>query len=101
MGAEEIIQWVAIGMSLMGSSIIIALKILGNKRNSKKEADVPESDNPGPQLIPGKEQECIERGKQLTKLETEMGNLDENFKGFEKKNREDHLEIFRLLRNRK
>jgi|GEM_PF-5176656 len=101
MGAEEIIQWVAIGMSLMGSSIIIALKILGNKRNNKRMvADAPEPDNPGVQLIPGKEEKCIEHGKALTELETEMKNLDEDFKKLEKNNREDHNKIFDKL-NRK
>lgn len=100
MGAEEIIQWIAIGASLMGSATLLALKIL-DRRNSKKEAGTPVPGNPGSQLVPGKEQECIDRGKQLTKLESDLGNLGENFKCFEKKNREDHQEIFRLLRNRK
>lgn len=100
MPTTDAIQWICIGASLLGSATLLALKIL-DRKNSKRRVDVPASENPGIQLIPGKEQECIDRGKQLTKLESDLGNLSGNFKGLEKKNREDHLEIFRLLRNRK
>ena len=96
MGAEEIVQWIAIGASLMGSATLLALKIL-DRRNSKKKADAPEPDNPGVQLVPGKEEECTKHGNRLTELETEMKNLDEDFKKLEKNNREDHNKIFDKL----
>ena len=90
MGAEEIIQWVAIGMSLMGSSIIIVLKILGNKKNSRKKADASESDNPG----------NLDHGERIKGCETEIENLKVSNEKDHRLIRADIKKLFELL-NRK
>lgn len=82
-------------LNLIISVIIIYHLYIKPKIMRKKGKDRRVNLNPNP--APGNAAECKEHSKDLTKAETNIKNLKENFEKFEGKNREDHQLMFNKL----